>query len=264
MPYSPKIREEELKNRVAADFFAKYDCAEIIKDIDFAVKAKHEYLLWAEAKAAPSDILAIFTQLVLTIGKARTFNKILPPKFLGCFDCEKIAFIPYSDIQDIFHQNDFNWNVAPSNRETKEFKQIYEKTKQILTGERTYIFKFSDENQLKLFILKNFLIGKNDVSKIRIDKNNFISIYTKWLEAVKPTIQFDNWSLAKKQGIIDGDFYLADLLSADNKTLKEKLFVVLRQTHYEMNLAGIESTEFIFMAIHLIAGRTQNDHQIFF
>jgi len=235
MPYSPKIREEELKNRVAADFFAKYDCAEIIKDIDFAVKAKHEYLLWAEAKAAPSDILAIFTQLVLTIGKARTFNKILPPKFLGCFDCEKIAFIPYSDIQDIFHQNDFNWNVAPSNRETKEFKQIYEKTKQILTGERTYLFKFSDENPLKLFILKNFLVGKSDVSKIRIDKNNFISVYTKWLEAVKPTIQFDNWSLAKKQGIIDGDFYLADLLSADNKTLKEKLFVILRQTHYEMN-----------------------------
>ena len=30
MPYSPKIREEELKNKVAADFFAKYDCAEII------------------------------------------------------------------------------------------------------------------------------------------------------------------------------------------------------------------------------------------
>ncbi|MCL1956513.1 MAG: hypothetical protein FWF63_04255 [Fibromonadales bacterium] len=235
MPYSPKIREEELKNRVAADFFAKYDCAEIIKDIDFAVKAKHEYLLWAEAKAAPSDILAIFTQLVLTIGKARTFNKILPPKFLGCFDCEKIAFIPYSDIQDIFHQNDFNWNVAPSNRETKEFKQIYEKTKQILTGERTYLFKFSDENPLKLFILKNFLVGKSDVSKIRIDKNNFISVYTKWLEAVKPTIQFDNWSFAKKQGIIDGDFYLADLLSADNKTLKEKLFVILKQTHYEMN-----------------------------
>jgi len=62
MIYSPKIREEELKNRVAADFFAKYDCAEIIKDIDFAVKTKHEYLLWAEAKAAPSDILLMLTQ----------------------------------------------------------------------------------------------------------------------------------------------------------------------------------------------------------
>jgi predicted site-specific integrase-resolvase len=40
MLYSPKIREEELKNKVAADFFAKYDCTDIIKDIDFAVKLK--------------------------------------------------------------------------------------------------------------------------------------------------------------------------------------------------------------------------------
>jgi len=107
MLYSQKIREEELKNKVAADFFAKYDCTDIIKDIDFAVKLKRpanalnfndEYLLWAEAKAAISDILVMLTQLVLTIGKARTFNKILPPKFLGCFDCEKIAFIPSPDV----------------------------------------------------------------------------------------------------------------------------------------------------------------------
>jgi len=247
MLYSPKIREEELKNKVAADFFAKYDCTDIIKDIDFAVKLKRpsnsfnfndEYLLWAEAKATPSDILIMLTQLVLTIGKARTFNQVLPPKFLGCFDCEKIAFIPYADIQDIFHQNDFNWKAAPSNRESKEFKQVHLQINKIINNDdphKTYCLKFSDENNLKLFILKNFLMGKNDVSKIRIDKNNFISIYSKWLEVVKPTIEFDNWGFAKKHGIIDGDFYLADLLSADNKTLKEKLFVVLRQTHYEMN-----------------------------
>jgi len=243
MIYSPKIREEELKNKVAADFFAKYDCTDIIKDIDFAVKLKRshnslnfndEYLLWAEAKVAPSDILIMLTQLVLTIGKARTFNQVLPPKFLGCFDCEKIAFIPYSDIQDIFHQNDFNWNVAPSNRGTKEFKQIYEKIKQVLTGERTYIFKFSDENQLKLFILKNFLMGKNDVSKIRIDKNNFISVYGKWLEAVKPTIDI-NWEVAKKYQIIDGDFYLADLISRENLSIKEKLNVLLKSDRYELD-----------------------------
>jgi len=237
MPYFQKIREEELKNRVAADFFAKYDCAEIIKDIDFAVKAKREYLLWAEAKAAPSDILLMLTQLVLTIGKARTFNKILPPKFLGCFDCEKIAFIPYADIQDVFHQNDFNWNVAPSNHNSREFKQIYSQIDKIINnGEphRTYCFKFNDEKSLKLFILKNFLIGKNDVSKIKIDKNNFISIYAKWLEAVQPTISV-NWDAAKKKGILSGHFYIADLISDKNTSLKENLMVVLRATRYEMN-----------------------------
>jgi len=100
----PNIREEELKNKVGQDFFGKFDCTEIIKDIDFAVKHKtgDVYLLWAEAKQKYTDILFMLTQLVLTIGKARTFDKILPPPFLGCFDCEKIAFVPYADIQDIF------------------------------------------------------------------------------------------------------------------------------------------------------------------
>jgi len=34
MLYSPKILEEELKNKVATDFFNKYNCDDIIKDID--------------------------------------------------------------------------------------------------------------------------------------------------------------------------------------------------------------------------------------
>jgi hypothetical protein len=34
MLHSHKSREKELKNRVATDVFHKYDCNEIIKDID--------------------------------------------------------------------------------------------------------------------------------------------------------------------------------------------------------------------------------------
>ena len=118
------ILEEEIKNKVAQNFFGKFDCTKILGKIDFAVKIKRpanvlvfddEYLLWAEAKQKPTDILVMLAQLVLTIGKARTFDEILPPPFLGCYDNEKIAFIPYHNIQDIFYQNDFNWNVTPSN-----------------------------------------------------------------------------------------------------------------------------------------------------
>jgi hypothetical protein len=52
MKYSLKILEEELKNKVAKDFFGKFDCTGIIKKIDFSVKTKktEQYLLWAEAK----------------------------------------------------------------------------------------------------------------------------------------------------------------------------------------------------------------------
>jgi len=241
------ILEEAVKNKVTQDFFSKFDCTNILGKIDFAVKLKRsasaidfadEYLLWAEAKQKPTDIIEMLAQLVLTIGKAKTFNEILPPPFLGCYDSEKIAFIPYSEIQDIFYQNDFNWKVTPSNTETKEFKQVYTQIKKIVENSvpwETYLFYFEkDEKELRKFIKDNFIVGKTETTKIRIDKNNFINVYQKWADTVQPTIQF-NWDAAKKHNIISGDFFLADLLSEKDSTLLSKLDVVLRATRYEMN-----------------------------
>ncbi|MDR1764112.1 MAG: hypothetical protein LBR64_09225 [Dysgonamonadaceae bacterium] len=235
------FREEELKNKVAQDFFGKFDCTQIVGNIDFTVARGDTVLLWAEAKAASSDILAMLSQLVLTVGKARTFDKFLPPPFLCCFDCGKIAFVPYSEIQDVFYQNDFNWKVAPSDRNTREFQQIYRQIRQIVENDlpfETYLFDFEDdESELKQFIRENFRDSgsdKNGISKLQIDKNNFITIFNKWLAAVQPTIAV-NWEKAKARGIIGADFYLADLLSLDNKTLKDKLFVLLRGNYYEFD-----------------------------
>ena len=81
------IREEELKNKVAQDYFWLYDCTKIIGSVDFCVCMHQtvqelsdlESLLWAEAKKGSSDIYKSFVQLILTIGKARTFDNYLPP-----------------------------------------------------------------------------------------------------------------------------------------------------------------------------------------
>lgn len=242
MSYDLNIREEELKNKVAADYFWIYDNTRIIGNVDFCVSIhqtqkelfEQESLLWAEAKKGISDIYKSFVQLILTIGKARTFDKYLPPVMLGAFDAEKIGFIPYNEILDIFYLNDFNWNVTPSNHETKEFKLIYNKVKNILDQNSLIFYYSKDDRELKKFIKANFIVGKWGISKTKIDKNNFIVIYNKWLQAVKPTIAV-NWDIAKKKGVIDGDFYLADLLSSENITLKDKLFVVLKTTKYELN-----------------------------
>ncbi len=236
------IREEELKNKVAQDYFWLYDCTKIIGNVDFCVSTlqtkkdpeEQKSLLWAESKKGASDIYKSIVQLILTIGKARTFDKFLPPDMLGAFDGEKIAFIPYNDIHDIFYINDFNWNVTPSNHDTKEFKLVLEKVKSIITKKATLFYFDTDDKELKQFIKKNFVVGKFGLTKTRIDKNNFMVIYNKWLQYVKPTIAV-NWDAAKKNGIIDGDFYLADLLSQENNTLKEKLFVLLKHDHYELD-----------------------------
>ena len=238
----PSIREEELKNKITEDYFWLYDCSKIIGNVDFCVAMyqsseelfEQESLLWAEAKKGSSDIRKSLVQLILTIGKARTFDSFLPPPFLGAFDGEKIAFIPYNEIHEIFYQNDFNWNVAPSNHETKEFQLIYKKVENNIDNKALLFDYEKDDKELQQFIKQNFVESKRGLTKTKIDKNNFIIIYNKWLQTVKPTIAV-NWDLVKKASIIDGDFYLADLLSLENKTISEKLNVLLAKEVYELN-----------------------------
>ena len=117
MPYDPHIREEELKNRVAVDLFPSFDCARILGDVDFCVQPKDagptlwetESLLWAEAKAGVrADFAPLFAQLVLTIGGEKTFETHSPPPFLGAFDSEKIAFLPWHAVLDLFFRPDID------------------------------------------------------------------------------------------------------------------------------------------------------------
>lgn len=240
-PYYGNILEEELKNKVGKEWFARYDTTQIIGKIDFCVAVpigdgpelfETESLLWAEAKSGTrKDLYESFVQLILTIGRARTFDDHLPPAFLGAFDAEKIGLLPYNTVLDVFYQNDFNWNVTPSDHTTKEFRQIYNLVSDTLKG-GAIIYRFADDKkELQHFIRNNFIVGKSRQTKIRINKNNFTNIYHKWSQCVKPTIAVD-WDLVRKSGIIDADFYLADILSKENGTLRDNLFVLLSNDHY--------------------------------
>ena len=104
------LREEALKNAVQQDYFGKYIYTQL-GNIDFVIathntdnaqnslfapfeKENLKSILWAEAKQGKHhDIYEAFTQLILTIGKEKTFEKHLPPKYIGSFDAEKFAFI---------------------------------------------------------------------------------------------------------------------------------------------------------------------------
>ncbi|EAL3914029.1 hypothetical protein A0Y86_02300 [Campylobacter upsaliensis] len=258
--YPLNLPEEELKNKVAADFFSSNPQSEIIKldkeqkallktldstqilgRIDFCISYNAKTLfqpinfLWAEAKKGnKADIIESFIQLILTIGKEKTYENNLPPIFLGAFDCEKIAFIPYHELDSIFSQNDFNWLVTPSKHNTKEFKALHTLAKELIEGSKLQFDYKTQYKELTTFITSNFTLGNENIAKIPITKNNFTTIYQKWLTSVAPSIGID-WNLAKNAGILDADFYLADLLSAENQSLLDKLFVVLKNNHYEFD-----------------------------
>jgi hypothetical protein len=246
------IREEELKNKVGVDWFKEFDTTKILGNIDFTVLPKQDSLfgrtplLWAEAKTGDFDIPTMFVQLILTIGKARTFDKTLPPAFLGAFDFKKIAFVDYANIQDIFFLNDFNWKVTPSNHDTKEFELIKERIESVLKV-KTYVFDYQkDEKELQTFI-KNNVAKATTNNKIKIDKNNFIPIYLRWIEIVKPIIDV-NWDELKKANILDSDFYLADLFVDDKDTqtieddftIRDNLFVVYQNQGYKIAKENIK------------------------
>ena len=252
MKYS-NIQEEELKNKVGVDWFRDFDTTTIVGNIDFTVLSKQNSLfskppiLWAEAKTGDYDVSTMLSQLILTIGKERTFDKINPPAFIGAFDFKKIVFIDYVSIEDIFYINDFNWNVAPSNHKTKEFGLIQKRISDKELVNRLYIFDFiKDEESLRHFIKRN-VANATTKGKIKIHKNNFLPIFLRWSEMVKPLIDV-NWEELKKNNILESDFFLADLFIDDNdtegleddSTIRRNLFVVFENQGYRIAKENIK------------------------
>ena len=232
--YSRTIQEEELKNKVREDWFAGYDNTAIQGKVDFYVGHENNVFLWAEAKrGVKRDIYEQFVQLILTIGKDRRFNEIEAPDYLGSFDAEKIGFVHYDEISEVFEQNDFNWQVTPSDHTTKEFKQLYALVHDTLKN-HVFVFNFETQGEsLRFFIKDKFTLTGRRASRINVNKNNFPHIYRRWLKEVKPTLAVD-WNDLAPRGIYDCDFFLADLMSQDNSTLLENLSVLLKLDHYKV------------------------------
>lgn len=265
MRYSNTLLEEELKNRVGEDFFADFNHSTIKGRVDFCIADKQTFMgepieyLWAEAKRGKANLDHALVQLILTIGRAQTHIKQSPPPYLGAFDATRIYFILFHKLHDIFSMNDFNWSVTPSDHSTKEFSLVAERVQGIIEEENLTFDFVKDEKELRKFIKKNFVVGKEKTTKIPITKTNFITIYSKWEEAVRPTIAID-WDTAKKQGIISADFYLADLLSQEGSTLKDRLYVILKNKHYRL-IKGVDTLGMIeFKEVHFTDNqRAYND-----
>ena len=249
MAKKENIQEDETKNVLKAVYFAAYDWTRVIGKIDLAVCSQPQLgiiptnYLWAETKQGrKKDIYESFIQLILTIGKARIFEQEMPPYFLGAADAEKIAFVEYNKVMHIFSKSDFNWNVTPSDHSTKEFRELYDLLHDELASD-VRIFKFAyDDKLIRSFIRNNFKEGRKDVKKQSVGKNNFTFVYFDWVKSVKDSIAVD-WQAMQKAGILDCDFFLADLMSKDGMSIKDKLKVVLEKTKYKVlvkaDLGGI-------------------------
>ena len=228
--YPTTIREEELKNRVAADFFGSYDCTRIVGNIDFCVSSKardsrqltllpEETLFWAEAKNHPTDLHRMLAQLILTIGNRTSGSAAAedaPPRFIGCFDNEKIAFVEYHNVLPVFNLNDFNWTQTPSSVDDKTVSTV----SSILPPEKITVFRFgADDTEIRNFVRRNLVSGISADLSMQVDRNNFIFVYQKWRNEVMPHIDAPWEILKRKYNLYDRDFFLAELNTDDNNTI---------------------------------------------
>jgi hypothetical protein len=253
--YTGIQKEETLKGLVHDDYFPKFGYEPNIDNIDFVITDKkarddlfsdgpgssHHYL-WAEAKKGTHDVFDMFTQLVLTCKKTYEKAEPLAPPWLGAFDEARISFIAFHDMLPIFTVTDFNWNITPSNRETADFQKAREKVKTLI-GAKMVIYTFgADDQDIKEFIKTHFTEGGAASIKSPITKDNFVQIFIKWVKEVKPYINIskNEWSEFKQKGILDCDFYRADMMSLDGNTITEKLKIVLKNDNYKFqeNISG--------------------------
>ncbi|GAA9861575.1 hypothetical protein VN0630_15110 [Helicobacter pylori] len=252
------LNEETLKIQIKAEFFKDKKFLYSGEKIDFILSYKHPNailpILWGEAKRGGFDDLdKAFTQLLLTIGKNRLYNHYTPP-YLCAFDAFRMEFIAFDDaITNFFYESGINFSITPSNHNTEGFKHALDMFKAKCKSHK-FVFNFKTQSQECKEFIENNLNFSHLLNKIQIDKNNFFTIYQKWFEAVKPTIDID-WEVAKTKGILDADYYLADLLSDGDKTIIEKLQTILSSSYYKLKRGVNELGKIDFMEIGFTDGQ---------
>ncbi|GAA8079005.1 hypothetical protein Neuguinea63_14010 [Helicobacter pylori] len=252
------LNEESLKIRIRDKFFKDKKFSYIGDKIDFILSYKHSNatlpILWGEAKRGDFDDLdKAFTQLLLTIGKHRFYTHHTPP-YLCAFNAFRMEFIAFNDtITSFFYKSDIDFSITPSNHNTAGFKHALEAFKAMCKSHKL-VFDFKTQSQECKEFIENNLNFSHLINKIKIDKNNFFTIYQKWLKAVKPTIDID-WEVAKTKGILDADYYLADLLSDGAKTIIEKLQTILSFNYYKLKRGVNELGKIDFMEIGFTDGQ---------
>ncbi|MDR1216285.1 MAG: hypothetical protein LBK25_06360 [Treponema sp.] len=251
MPLYRTIQKEEtLKSLVHEDYFSGFGYEPNIDNIDFVITDKgargdlfsdgtgsSTHFLWAEAKKGAHDLFALFTQLLLTCRKTYEKAEYLAPPWLGAFDQNTIAFISFHEILPIFAEPDFNWNTTPSNHTAADFQKAKDKVKRLI-GEKIAVYTFgADDSEIQEFIRTRFAAGAGASLKSPITKDNFVQIFIKWVKEVKPFINIpkDEWAEFKQRGVLDCDFYRADMMSYGGNTITEKLKIVLKQDNYKFH-----------------------------
>jgi hypothetical protein len=167
--------------------------------------------IWVETKQKYEDIYDMLAQIIFTAYKVKGYREL--PIYFACFNSEKGAIIENHQAQDIFRHTDIDWTQTPSKLDKKTIERI------------KFLIKEAKEYNLD-DLGKKFkeIAERGSLRKRHIDKNNFLSIYQEWLNAIGNDI---NPVYFGSDEIALSDCYLADLMTDGKKSIADKLKVIL-------------------------------------
>ncbi|MCL2494884.1 MAG: hypothetical protein FWE98_04415 [Oscillospiraceae bacterium] len=229
--------EEAHKASVRDTYFPRYDY--VPGRIDFVLTTRTSpvrHLLWGEAKRGVQDVHEMLTQLLLTVKPVYDAGETVPPNWLCVFDKEKFAAVRFHDVLGLLIANDVDWTTRPSNHTADGFIRLMKMVREQVADIR--LFRFGDQDAALKDFAKSLADAKSDFGGFEVNCNNFVHIFNTWLKTVRPTIALDDlvWEAFKKEGLLDGDFFLADLFSKEGLTvdLAQTLKIVLKHHKYRI------------------------------
>lgn len=202
--------EEEVKD-IFQNFFE-------IQGAGFGAIDLHIQHIYFEAKYSNTNIFQMLAQLLLTIYRDQA--KMDLPEYIGGFDKYKCGIVEFDDLwQKLTSYSDINWNQTPSSVDEKTIKLVEQ-----FAASNLKLYEFgTDDKELKTVLhqIQNGRGLRGQLLQKKINSNNFVSVFMKWQRALENNIADIDDQFSKKQGILSGDFYLADLLSEDNKSIPD-------------------------------------------
>jgi len=204
---------------IAPKFEKRYDADRV--DIKLAYGLYE--IAWIETKRADTDEARMFAQLILT-AKPLLERGALPPMLLGTYDTKDVAFVRFADVLPVFALNDINWNETPSAPSEKTIAAV----RNSVAG-KIRLFPAADLDAVRDWLNS----GTLSVDYIPINASNFVHIFRRWMAQVWPTIALPAKLAATLQ---PADFYLADIMSDNNRTFITNLKVLLRGNRYKVSV----------------------------
>jgi hypothetical protein len=181
----------------------------------------HDDLLWIETKKEKTDEVLMLSQLILTAKRANLDGNAYP-RFFGVYDGLFFRHIKTSDIAAIMDRNEINWNETPSSPSRK--------TMDTVERFRERIVPVRSESGIRRWLEE--IDRENEPGKIQIDVARVTGVFDHWIGSVWPTINAWHSDIDLKPC----DFFLADLMSSGNATLRKKLRILLETDSYRIQV----------------------------